>query len=144
MSAGHIDELLNLWAASLVEHGADPPFASHDDLYSTINATPLGDCPWQHFTSQYIGDRPEHDVPSWMTSEHEVWFRDPRILIKNMVSNPDFDGEFDFGPFQEHDKGNHCFQNFMSRNWSWKQAISVSTRTFFTFLIQLVLKGYHY
>src|SRR5882762_6991197 len=93
---------------------------------------------------QYNGDQPEHDVPSWMTFEHEVFFQDPHILIKNMVSNPDFDGEFDFGPFQEHDKGNHCFQNFMSRNWSWKQAISVSTRTFFTFLIQLVLKGYHY
>ena len=141
---GHIDEFLSLWAASLVEHGADPPFASHGDLYSTIDTTPLGDCPWQHFTLRYNGDQPEHDVPYWMTSEYDVWFRDARILIENMVSNPDFNGEIDFGPFQEYDEaGNHRFQNFMSRNWSWKQAVSVSTRTFFTFLTQLVLKGYH-
>jgi hypothetical protein len=42
---------------------------------------------------------------------------DPCILIENMVLNPDFDGEIDFGPFQEYDEaGNHGFQNFMSRN----------------------------
>jgi hypothetical protein len=44
-----------------------------------------------------------------------------------MVSNPDFDGEFDVAPLQEHDMaGNHRFQNFMSGNWSWKQAVTVS------------------
>jgi hypothetical protein len=90
MSGGHIDELLSLWAATLVEHGADPPFKSHGDLYSTIDATPLGDCPWQSVTLHYNGERPENNVPSWMTSDYDVWFRDPRTLLENMVSNPDF------------------------------------------------------
>ncbi|KAN0107708.1 hypothetical protein V8E52_009875 [Russula decolorans] len=123
MSGGHIDELLSLWATTLVEHGADPPFKSHGDLYSTIDATPLEDCPWQSITLHYNGERPENNVPSWMTSDYDVWFWDPRTLLENMVSNPDFNGEFDVAPLQEHDMaGNHRFQNFMSGNWSWKQA----------------------
>ncbi|KAF8502848.1 hypothetical protein F5888DRAFT_1607397 [Russula emetica] len=123
MSGGHIDDLLSWWAATLVEHGARPPFKSHGNLYSTIDATPLGDCPWQSFTLEYNGDRPENNVPSWMTSKYDVWFRSPCKLLENMVSNPDFDGEFDVTPLQEHDMaGNHRFQNFMSGNWSWKQA----------------------
>jgi hypothetical protein len=59
-----------------------------------------------------------------MTAEYDAWFQDPRVLIHNIISNPDFDGEFDYAPFQEHDTaGNHRFQNFMSGNWSWKQAV---------------------
>ena len=61
-----------------------------------------------------------------MTSEHDLWFWDPHILLKNMVLNPDFDGEFNIAPLQEYDTaGNHRFQNFMSENWSWKQAVTV-------------------
>lgn len=137
MSGGHIDELLSLWAATLVEHTANPPFESHGDLYSTIDATPLGDCPWQSVTLHYNGERPENDVPSWMTSDYDVWFRNPLRLLENMVSNPDFDGEFDVTPLQERDTaGNHRFQNFMSGNWSWKQAVSISI--YYTFLMFLI------
>ena len=136
MSGGHIDELLSLWAASLVEYSADPPFESHGNLYSTIDATPLGDCPWQSITLHYNGHQPENNVPSWMTSDYDVWFRSLRTLLKNMISNPDFNGEFDVAPLQEHDTaGNHRFQNLMSGNWSWKQAVTVSIYTSFMFLI---------
>jgi hypothetical protein len=55
----------------------------------------------------------------------EVWFRDPRSLVRNLLSNPGFDKEFDYAPFQEYDhKGNHQFQDFMSGDWAWKQAVS--------------------
>ena len=60
-----------------------------------------------------------------MDGEYKVWFRNPRTLIHNILSNPDFDGEFDYAPVQEYDvKGNHWFENFMSGNWAWKQAVS--------------------
>jgi hypothetical protein len=43
MSAGDINYLLNLWAASLAVHDDEPLFLRASDLYNTIDATPLGD-----------------------------------------------------------------------------------------------------
>ncbi|KAG2127159.1 uncharacterized protein EDB93DRAFT_1257267 [Suillus bovinus] len=44
--------------------------------------------------------------------------------MHNMLSNPDFEGEFDYAPLQEYDTSNgaHCFKDFMSGDWCWKQA----------------------
>lgn len=77
------------------------------------------------FSLKYNGDVPTGETPSWMTDSHEVWFRDPKQLVANLLSNPDFKDEFDYAPFHEYDaNGKHRFQNFMSGNWSWKQAVS--------------------
>ena len=40
MSAGNIDRLLEMWAASQLKHNDSPPFRNHKDLYSTIDSTP--------------------------------------------------------------------------------------------------------
>lgn len=125
MSAGNIDVLLNIWAATLAAHGDSPPFNKHADLYSTIDSTPLGDVAWESFTLTYDGDRPAANVPEWMDAEYPVWFRDPRELVKNILANPDMDGEVEYAPFQERDMdGNHRFQDLMSGNWAWNQAVS--------------------
>lgn len=127
MSANDIDFLLKLWAATLAVHGDNPPFKSHADLYSTIDATPLGDAKWDNFSLSYNGEKPVHDIPPWMNSSYDIWFRDPLTLVQNMLSNPDFNNEFDYAPFQEHDfNGNHRFQDFMSGNWAWKQAVRLA------------------
>ncbi|KAG1859497.1 hypothetical protein C8R48DRAFT_748607 [Suillus tomentosus] len=121
---GDIDFIFNLWAASLAAHGETSPFANHVEMYNVIDSTPLGDIAWQSFTSEYNGALPEGDVPTWMTSEYDVWFRDPQILMHNILSNPDFEGEFDYAPLQEYDTSNgaYHFQDFMSGDWCWKQA----------------------
>jgi Plavaka transposase len=125
MSAGDIDFLLKLWAGTLAVHGDKPPFESHKDVYSTIDATTLGDVNWKSFSTTYKGTRPQRDVPAWMDATYDVWYRDPHDIIRNMLSNPDFNNEFDYAPFQEHDgEGNHRFQDFMSGNWAWKQGVS--------------------
>lgn len=125
MSAPKVNRLLDIWAASMVAHGGTPPFTNCDEMYRTIDATPLGDVPWQSFHLNYNGEKPDDDIPSWMTDEHEVFFRDPSLVVKNMLANPDFAGEFDYVPFQERDdKNNHRFEDFMSGNWAWKQAVS--------------------
>jgi len=126
MSGSHIDELLGIWAATLVAYGAELPFKSHKDLYSTIDSTPCADCPWETFKLRYNSTKPECDVPSWMTSQYDIWFRNPRTLVKNILSNLGFNNKFDCAPLQEHDTdGNHHFQNFMSGNWCWKQVVCV-------------------
>ena len=127
MSAGDIDHLLKLWAASLAEHGAEPPFSSHKDLYNTIDSTPLGDVMWESFSIRYNGELPTGAVPEWMSAEFAVWYRDARAVVHRLLSNPDFDGEFDYAPLQEYDnKGRHRFQDFMSGNWAWKQVVRAS------------------
>ena len=126
MSAGDINILLSLWSASLAVHGSEPPFSNAKDLYDTIDSTPLGDVAWESFSLQYNGTKPESDVPSWMTAEYDVWFRDSRTLVHNLLSNPDFKAGFDYAPYQERTgDGCHRFQDFMSGNWAWKQAVGL-------------------
>lgn len=125
MSAGNIEILLALWAASLAPHGDTPPFNTSKQMNDTIDSSTLGHIPWENFSLRYTGVKPDQGPPpSWMQQEYEVWYRDPRELVKNMVANPDFNGEFDYTPFHEYDAdGNHRFQDFMSGDWAWKQAV---------------------
>jgi len=125
MSAADIDFLSQLWAATLAEHDDSPPYANHKDLYETIDATPIGGIPWQSVTFQYDGPRPD-DTPTWMESEYTIWFRDPRLLFKNMLENPEFAEHFDYAPHRQYDpKGSCCYENFMSGDWAWKQAVII-------------------
>jgi Plavaka transposase len=61
-----------------------------------------------------------------MEAEYDVWFWDPCTLVHNLLPNPDFNSGFDYSPFQEHTSdGVHHFQDFMSGNWAWTQAVSL-------------------
>lgn len=129
MSAGDINFVTGLWAASLAPHNDSPPFAKVKDMYNTINSTPLGNIPWESFTLNYSGDPPEGlgphgESPSWTTADYNVWFCDPHLLVQEMISNPEFKGAFDFVPYQEYSKdGQHRLGNFMSGDWAWKQVV---------------------
>ncbi|KAL7278117.1 hypothetical protein ACG7TL_008088 [Trametes sanguinea] len=72
MSAGNIDALLQIWAATLVPHGAPPPFASQADMYNTIDRTALGDVQWESFTLSHSNDagHGDADVLPWMNTEY--------------------------------------------------------------------------
>ncbi|GBE87942.1 hypothetical protein SCP_1201680 [Sparassis crispa] len=124
MSQSKINTLMDLWAASLLPYDADPPFADHADMYCTIDATPEGGIPWQSFTAAYTGTLPEGKVPSWMTANYDVWFRDPHAVIKSMLANPDFNNEFNAAPYREFTgpAGQRRYTNIMSGHWAWKQA----------------------
>ncbi|KAI0245225.1 hypothetical protein BJV78DRAFT_1277481 [Lactifluus subvellereus] len=123
MSAKNIDTLLDLWAATLLEHNDSPPFANHSDLYETIDSTPLGGIPWQSFSLTFTGELPEGEVPEWMCSKYEVWFRDPLMLVKDILANPDYKGQIDYAPVQEFEgSGHRRYWNFMSGDWAWEQA----------------------
>jgi hypothetical protein len=60
-----------------------------------------------------------------MLAEYEVWHRDPRTVLHQQLANPDFKGEIHYAPFQETDaNGERRWQDLMSANWAWKQAVS--------------------
>lgn len=125
MSAGNIDKLFKIWGNHAASTTGEAPFTNHKELYAAIDATTVGEVPWQSFKLRYCDSLPEQgEIPDWMLDEHEVWFRDPRQLLRNLLANTDFDGEFDYAPFQEYDeKGKHRYQDFMSGNWAWRQAV---------------------
>ncbi|OSD01140.1 hypothetical protein PYCCODRAFT_1369831, partial [Trametes coccinea BRFM310] len=128
MSAGNIDALLQIWAATLVPHGAPPPFASQADMYNTIDRTALGDVRWESFTLSHSNDagHGDADVLPWMSAEYSVFYRDPRTVIHNMLANPDFKDDIDYAPFRETTPGpngdQRRLENFMSGEWAWRQA----------------------
>ncbi|KAG1830978.1 hypothetical protein DFJ58DRAFT_719599 [Suillus subalutaceus] len=124
MSAGDINVLLDLWAATLLKHNDKPPFADCRDLHKTIDSTPVGDVKWQSFRVQYTGEKPEHNVPLWMGQSHNVWYRDPHEVVQNMLANPDYAMEMAYQPYSEFstDNDERQWQDFMSGDWAWNQA----------------------
>jgi Plavaka transposase len=90
MSAGDIDTLLELWGASLLasESGAAPLFASHEDLYKTIDNAKVGDVLWSNFTVRYDGEVPV-EPPSWMVKDFNVWYQnEPFTLYHVFLPHP--------------------------------------------------------
>ncbi|KAG1887310.1 hypothetical protein F4604DRAFT_1571293, partial [Suillus subluteus] len=127
MSNAAADTLFDLMAALLAKHNDSPPFADHKDLHQVIDTTQLGDVPWQGFSVQYTGERPEN-APSWMDDEYDVWYRDPHLMAHNMLANPTYKKEIDYTPFREYDVADDTrrWKDFMSGDWAWEQAASHS------------------
>lgn len=126
MPATQINNLMDLIKVLLLQNGdvtLKPPFADKKDLYDVIDSTPLGDVSWQSFSVTYQGEKPSDNVPEWMDSSYEVCYRDPRDVIRNMLANPDFDGEIDYVPYRDFDVDGHReWKDFMSGDWAYKQA----------------------
>ncbi|KAF8807978.1 hypothetical protein BYT27DRAFT_7223733 [Phlegmacium glaucopus] len=100
MSAGNIDILMNIWAFSMAKHDNLGPFSSYQHMYSTIDSINDGNAPWKSFMVSYGGELNENS-PSWMLDEYEVWYRDPLVVIGNMLDNSDFNGHYSYAPFIE-------------------------------------------
>ena len=126
MSARQINILLDILAAFADVRDEEPPFSTATQLYNTIDMIPLGEVRWESFVLQYDGHRPAENIPPWMEAQYDVWFRDPRTLIYNLLSNPEFNFGFDYKPYQERTTDEvHRFRDFMSGDWAWNQAVGL-------------------
>ena len=128
LSAPNIDALLDLWAESFNEFDASQsaPFDNHQDLHATVDSSILGDIPWQCFVTGVSDDIDEHS-PNWMRAQYEVWYRDPEAVVSAMLSNPDFDGQFDLCPYIDLDgRGERQWNNVTSGNIAWRHSVSIS------------------
>jgi len=127
MSAGNIDDLLRIC------FGGRVPFLNHNELYSAIDSLDVGGVPWQSFSIQYDGGVHGDDGdnrPKWMSDVHDVFYRDPRLVVHEMLANPDFKDGMDFAPYRIFDKdGIRTYQHLMSGDWAWDQAVSSSSPT---------------
>ena len=124
MPQSHVDRLMQLWTASMLQHNDQAPYADHADLHRVIDAIPHGDAPWKSAQVQFKGNIPASQPPRWMKQTYDVWFRDPNTVVANLLSNPDFHRHFDYVPYREFEpSGEHRWENFMSGNWAWNHAV---------------------
>ena len=94
MSQNDMDTLMRLWT-TLNGHA---PFLNHHNMLLTIDAINFQDVQWQSFSTKYSGDVSPVNPPDWMLKEYTVHFCDPLSVVRNMISNPDFKGQFDYAP----------------------------------------------
>ncbi len=121
MSAGHTNKLMALFAKS---RDGEFLFKNYSNLCSTIDASKLGDVPWQCSTFQYQGEVSGNQVPEWMTTWYEIYYHNPRDAIKNMLADTTFKHAFDYVPYQEFDKdGDRRYEDFMSGDWAFHQVV---------------------
>lgn len=90
----------------------------------------LGDAPWNCFKAS-LNDQDNPNAPSWQKAEYDIWYRDPKVVMRNMLSNPDFAREFDTTPYVELKDGKRRRSDFMSANFAWRQCVSASLSFFY-------------
>ena len=123
MSATNINELLELWAATLPSD-TDPPFGNKQELYDTIDTIKARDVAWECFTVSFNGEIPDGDTTPWKQASYEVWFRDPRKVLHEQLGNCSFASEMDFSAKEvRDDKGKRRYTDFMSGDWAWRQSV---------------------
>lgn len=126
LSQKKIDKLLELWVATLLPHGSSPPITTHQHLHQQIDAIELGNVHWENASLGYEGPLPEMTrLPEWMTTKYDVWYRDPCEVVKNILSNTDFNGHVDYAAYQEFNGEKRQYGNMMSGNWSWRQSVCI-------------------
>lgn len=124
LSQSIINNLLDLWSATLVPHHDVPPITDHQDLHSQIDAIKLGNIPWRSYTAQYQWLRPENGaVPEWMRKKYQIWYRDPRQVIHHILANPEFLSGIDYAPHRDFRDGERRYSDFMSGDWAWEQCV---------------------
>ncbi|EIW73736.1 hypothetical protein CONPUDRAFT_25438, partial [Coniophora puteana RWD-64-598 SS2] len=126
MSGGHIDLLCKIWEC-MMPSNTSSPFPDHKTMYRTIDAIEVGNIPWQSFNITYQGPRPSNHVPPWMKAEYDVWFRDPREILKQMLARPDLQEHIDLTPYRDYDDSDmRHYENLLSGDWAWDQADQIS------------------
>ncbi|KAL4075118.1 hypothetical protein V8B97DRAFT_2022174 [Scleroderma yunnanense] len=86
MSTANINELLDLWNATLLSTGQGV-FRDSAEMYKTIDSTPLGDVKWECFSE---------NVPLWMNDMYNIWYWDPKEVVHEMLSQLDFADDMDY------------------------------------------------
>ena len=122
ISQNNIDDLLKICS------GEQVPFSNHKELYAAIDSIAVGKVPWQSFSVQYddaYGDDGNVTRPKWMSDVHEIFYRDPRLVIHEILANPDFRDGMDFAPYCVFNEDCiRTYQHLMSGDWAWEQAVS--------------------
>lgn len=129
MSQKDTDVLMQLWASTTADCCA--PFKNHQDMLAAIDSIADGNVPWHSFSAKYSGMCPPTNPPDWMVKEYMVYYRNPLMVLQNMISNPSFNGQFDYSPYKESEDGVCKWLDVMSGNWAWEWVVNIKCASVF-------------
>ncbi|KAF9492166.1 hypothetical protein BDN71DRAFT_1483874 [Pleurotus eryngii] len=69
-------------------------------MYDTIDTSTQGNAPWNCLEVSYSDNVPEN-AAAWKKKTYKVWYRDPDVVLCNLLNNPNFNGEFDYASYME-------------------------------------------
>lgn len=143
MSGGHVNKLLDIFSAYLQKYKGRPPFSNCAELYNVIDSTQVGDISWENFGVKYSGEQPDIPFP-WMEDIYDVWMRDPESAVAQIISDPDFAQLMDLIPYREYETATNarCWQDFMSGDWAWEEAVSSSISSMYHLIARNLLGCY--
>ena len=122
-----MDELMQILSATSRSSGPTAPFFNYKHC-SLIDAIDIGDVLWQIFICRYNGNVAD-DSPSWMKQGYEVHYRGPLQVVRNILSNTEFNGKMDYAPYDVkiNSEGSRQFHDLMSANWAHDQVVCNSS-----------------
>ena len=127
-SEADLNTLLKILAAQKALETGDPHaksmYENADQMYTTIDSIELGEATWTTFHIKYTGPVTE-TTPAWKLKTYVFYTRNPLRVAELIAGNTDFNGRWDFVPFEEY-SGESCrrYSNLMSGRWAFKKAVS--------------------
>ncbi|KAK7676623.1 hypothetical protein QCA50_020437 [Cerrena zonata] len=95
-------------------------------MYATIDSIQHGDAPWESFSFHFMGPLARDD-PQWKRATYTVYCRNTQTVVHNMLNNKEFDGKFDYIPFQEYTgPQKRRVSNLMSGDWVYQKANEIA------------------
>ncbi|KAI0757759.1 hypothetical protein C8Q80DRAFT_1091076 [Daedaleopsis nitida] len=139
------DTLKQMFRILAAKHIADghpeymPIYKKYQEILDVIDAIPYGEAPWRTFAIRWRGQVTPNS-PAWKREVFLVHTRDTLRVAEIMAASPDFDGNFDYVPYEEF-SGPNCRQvsDLMSGRWAYKQAISEDPATHGSMLVPIIL-----
>ncbi len=125
LSEGHINKLLEIFGLAMENAEGEARFNKAKDLYNAIDGILYGSAPWKCFVSELHTDLPT-GAPIWQEESYKIWFRDPDVVIKNILSNPNFADLFNPAPYIETaPDGKRQWSDYMLRNFAWRHTNTI-------------------
>jgi hypothetical protein len=128
-SADEIREGLDLWRAAIIKHASDHdaldsvPWDNAEQLYKTIDSIDTGEIGWKTLKFSYTGPKPL-TPPLWMEQSYDLNVRDVLGLLEQQLASSEFEGQFEYVPFQEFDsEDNRVYSHLMSAFWANREAV---------------------
>lgn len=120
---------LDLWRATVIKHVSehsacdDVPWKNAQDVHATIDSIKTGSVGWKTYKFRYHGPKPPTPL-QWMEETYELNTRDVLALLEQQLQTPEFDGKFEYSPYEEYNSmGHHVYSNLMSAAWANREAV---------------------
>ncbi|KAI9431742.1 hypothetical protein F5148DRAFT_961815, partial [Russula earlei] len=131
-SADDIQMGLDLWCAAVIKHASDHdllegvPWDNAEQLYATIDSIYAREIGWKTLQFTYTGPKPSTPL-QWMEKTYDLNLQDVLGLLEQQLASTEFEGQFEYTPFQEFDFNGDCvYSHLMSAFWANREADTIA------------------